>query len=312
MLTDLVIENYQSLANVQLRLGKFTVITGRSSAGKSALIRALRMLAFNARGTAYITHGQKTAKVMAGCQDEGWAVAITRGSRGSDSYRLATLGGDGSPVTETFTKLAGKVPEAVTDLLRLSEVNFAGQFDRPYLLDGSGGEVARTLGALTNVTVIFKAAAEANTRRLRFTSQLADAEAELAELHATAQQFAGRKERQQAAEGAAQSLARAQEARSTTQRLAQAISRAEAAQGVLAQVAVPEVPSTERLDALVAQRARLGHLAGALETALAGQGLSAKNVRDARARQADAESDLHDLLVAAGCCPTCGQEVCAD
>ncbi len=50
-------------------------------------------------------------------------------------------------------------------------INYAGQFDKPYLLDDSSGEVARTLGALTNVHVIFEAARESNRRKLAAAQQ---------------------------------------------------------------------------------------------------------------------------------------------
>jgi len=60
-------------------------------------------------------------------------------------------------------------PEEVSQFLGIDSrdpINYAGQLDRPFMLDDSGGEVARVLGTLTNVHVIFEAARESNRRKL--------------------------------------------------------------------------------------------------------------------------------------------------
>ena len=46
------------------------------------------------------------------------------------------------------------VPQAVTDALRLGELNIAGQHDRPFLLFDTPGEVARTLNRVVRLDVI--------------------------------------------------------------------------------------------------------------------------------------------------------------
>ncbi len=173
MIREVRVAGYQSLRQARLELGRFTVVTGHTGSGKSSLIRAMQLLAFNASGTSYIRRGGTRAAVMVRADDA--AVRITRGTaRGQDSYELR-VGDDG----KTFTKLGGKVPEAVTAALRIGSLNFAGQFDRPYLLDASGGEVARTLGELTNVTILLRAAQEAQRRKNAVAAQQRDVQARL-------------------------------------------------------------------------------------------------------------------------------------
>lgn len=58
MLTSVEIENFQSVRRARLELGRFTVVTGATGSGKSAVLRAIRLLAFNARGTSYIMRGE--------------------------------------------------------------------------------------------------------------------------------------------------------------------------------------------------------------------------------------------------------------
>ena len=50
-------------------------------------------------------------------------------------------------------------------MLRLGPLNFAGQLDGPYLLGAAGTEIAQTLGSLTNVSMLFRAAVEAGRVR---------------------------------------------------------------------------------------------------------------------------------------------------
>lgn len=161
-LSKVTISNFQSIKSAGLEIGKFTVIVGPSSSGKSAFLRAIKMLLSNARGSSFVTEGEKQTSVSAIFDDV--EVEILRGTK--NSYTV-TAGGD----SIDFTKLGGAVPEAVTEALRVEPVkgthlNFAGQFDRPYLLDDSGSEVARVLGELTNVSILMKASREANRLRL--------------------------------------------------------------------------------------------------------------------------------------------------
>ena len=118
MLTSVEIENFQSLRKMSLKLGRFTVVTGATGSGKSSVFRAMELLAFNARGTSYITRGEKTCKVAAGEQESGWrsassAVAAVRMPTGSRRMcrwplRLRRAGGK-------FTKLGGEVPPQVSE-----------------------------------------------------------------------------------------------------------------------------------------------------------------------------------------------------
>lgn len=167
-ITHVLIRNFQSLRSVDLDLGAFTVIVGPSSSGKSALIRAFRALASNVRGTGMITRGQKDMAITA--HTDTHVVTLERGERHS-AYRLNANG------TELiFTKLGGEVPEHVTNALRLDpgadSINFAGQFDKPYLLDESGATIARQLGELTNVNALFEAVGRANRVRNNAASTL--------------------------------------------------------------------------------------------------------------------------------------------
>lgn len=313
MLTDLIIKDYQSLKDVTLKLAPFTVITGATGSGKSASRRAAELVAFNARGTSYIRQGEKSTTVGLGCESEGWAVSIVRGSRGSDSYKVAALDPDGGdePRTWEYTKLAGKVPPEVQELLNLREINFAGQFDGPYLLaDVSGGDVARVLGSLTNVTLIFNAAREAGRRRKGLAADVKAADAELARLTSEAQRFATLPARLQAFTEAETALVAVREAETRLERLQSLIGRLGAAQAALEAVpTVVEVPDLSVLEQAWSRQQRLVYLVTRLGVVQGEEQAAIDGVARWAGEAMTLEQEFHFKLGEAGTCPLCGSQV---
>lgn len=307
MITRLAITNWQSLREVDLPLGRFTVIVGPSSSGKTAFMRALRGLVGNVRGAANITRGASHCAVAAYL--DGHTVTLERSVHGGQ-YRLTSPEGE-----RVYTKLAGGVPQDITRLLRINpdgDLHFAGQFDRPYLLDESGAAVARVLGELTNVSLLFSAVREANRRRDAHAKTLKIREADLAALIEQSRTYAHLGTRLaacQAAEDTAESAARLQDRLTRLQRHTEALSVAD---GVLARTAtLPAVPT----DAPVATaRDRLRAFERAVNDLTAANNAIATATQalvDATASETTLHTELHDALVAAGTCPTCGQPVTA-
>lgn len=185
MIEKIHVRNFQSLHDVELELGPFTVIVGPSSSGKSALMRAMRTLTSNRRGDEFISHGERTASITAHT-DRG-TVTLTRSKRTTDNAYTVTPSDPAHPLApqRTFTKLGGDTPPEVSSFLGIpakDPINYAGQFDKPYLLDDSAGEVARTLGGLTNVNIIFEAARESNRRKLQDSATLRTRSQDLEEI----------------------------------------------------------------------------------------------------------------------------------
>ena len=180
MIDKISIHNFQSLQDVTIDLKPLTVIVGPSSSGKSAFIRALRALAANRRGTDFITHGERTASISAHLTSSDplrtGTVTLTRSTQTSPNSYTVIPDDPNHPLhpKAEFTKLGGDVPAPVSEFLGIPipqvPLSIAGQFDKPYLLDASGTEVARTLGALTNAHIILSAARESNRQKLS-TSQ---------------------------------------------------------------------------------------------------------------------------------------------
>jgi hypothetical protein len=303
------IKNFQSHGRTVIPLGSFTVVTGATGAGKSAAIRAAELLAGNARGVSYISTGQPSCTVAAE-SDEGWSsVAITRTARGGGSYRLSVP----PAPPASYTKLGGKVPAPVAAALRMSPLNVAGQHDPPYLLRVPPAELARTLGELTNVSLVFAAAADANRVRKGHDRDLAGARSRRDALRAQAQEFAGLRARRDACTEAEAALERLQQASAALERLRALAARQEVAQAAAeaarreAQFAAP--PSLARLEELSARLASLRQRASAVRDAAGEAGKCAGLAQAAAADVAAAQERLRIALKAAGNCPVCGSIV---
>jgi DNA repair exonuclease SbcCD ATPase subunit len=318
MLNRIEVRNFQSLRKADIPLSRFTVITGPTGSGKSALFRACMLLARNARGTSYITAGEKSCSVAASGSD--WAVRISRSNapRGKNEYSLARL--VPTPVPDgkgwsgcKYTKLDGKVPAAVKEALALSEVNFARQFDPPFLLALPPAKIAQALGDLTNVSLVLGAAALAGRKRKQLARDLETACGRRDALLAEAQEFASLKDCLEACTAAEKALARVQVLAARAGWLEALTARLELLETRLrlarAETARQAPPSLKKLDALEARITRLQELAGTLEGAEAGAARCRAAARQAELAEQAAHDAIHAALAAAGQCPTCLQAV---
>lgn len=309
-LTRVEIRHFQSLRKVDLDLGQLTVIVGASSSGKSALIRAFKAVASNVRGTSVITRGQKHAAITV--RTDYRTLTLER-SETSGSYRLS----DGQGSELTFTKLNGGVPEAVTQALGIapvpstgSSVNFASQFDRPYLLDDSGANVARVLGELTNVNTIFEAVRLANKRRLAASSQLKTRRADLAATQTRLEQMEGLKRRLEAAAYAGQLHAKAEALQDRLSALHRAINVAayeDEQARVMQAVADVALPDDTKLTEAYTRFVDLVTLLRRSEEATTTWARTQVVEADAERTVAQLENELTAKLREAQICPTCGQ-----
>jgi DNA repair exonuclease SbcCD ATPase subunit len=305
MINQVEIINFQSLKRAQLDLGAFTVIVGPSSSGKSALLRAFRALAANMRGTTQITRGQKQLAIKV--VTDTHVITLERGER-SSAYRLH--GPDGE---QTFTKLGGEVPQAVSAALRLDpgpdSINFASQFDKPYLLDESGSSVANQLAQLTKVDVIFEAVRSANRIRANAWSTLKTRRADLDAVKTRMADFQGLPDALRAFESVERAEDHRQALLGRIGRLETSLKALRLAERSLEKARPRELPDTADLTALIERRDRL-------EVLLYRWAEARHDVVTHQARRQSAAEDAAELnyqrkqlLKQAGVCPTCHQQI---
>lgn len=214
MIESVEVRNFQSLHHVDLELSPFTVIVGPSSSGKSALTRAIRVLIENQRGNSFISHGERVSTITA--KTSAGVVTLQRG-KGTDDNSYTIIPNDPAhPLApqQKYTKLGGDTPVEVSQFLGINPkdpIAFASQFDKPYLLDERPSEVARVLGELTNVRVIFDAARESNRRKLSSSAELRIRASDLAAIHQKVPAFRVIKDQMSYLDAAADLISHAQE-----------------------------------------------------------------------------------------------------
>ena len=159
MISKVHIQNFQSLKDVTLELGNFTVVVGENDQGKSALLRSLNGFFYNDAHPDSVFRGTGTASVT-GVVD-GKLVKWTKGAKNSYLLKLSK----DSPNIE-FHKIGKRVPEEVVKLLNVQPVNLVGedlklqyqsQFDGPIIVAKSSGVLAQLLDQLIGVSVLTKA-----------------------------------------------------------------------------------------------------------------------------------------------------------
>lgn len=310
-LERIVIQNFQSLKKVDIELGKFTVIVGASSSGKSAFMRAVRALASNVRGSSVITVGEKSMSISAYTDKN----IISFQRSGVSGKYLVTDRSSG--VEEKYSKLNQKVPEDVTSALRIqpvtkdqASINFAAQHDLPYLLEESGAQVARVLGDLTNVSTIFEAVRVAIKNKTSTSSLLKTRQTDFDLVLEQAKEFARLKDRVGYVEQAERLLEEISSSQGELVQLENFIASVEASEALLAAHRIlPEIPSLEGLERsyefFKEARAEITQWA---QSQIQLQGNS-RSLEEAKKAELLAHENFHSRLKELGTCPTCGQEV---
>lgn len=174
------VHGYQSLHDLDIELDSFTLIVGESDSGKSAFIRALRGWAQNQSGDSFVTVGRKSSSVKVSL-DDGSEVTW---NKPANEYLL----GDGL-THRTFSKAGRTVPDEIREHTGFVDVvfdedysdliNFASQFDPPFLLTESGTRIAKVFGKLSGTEYIYNAQRLAAKDIQNAKSDLAAAQSQL-------------------------------------------------------------------------------------------------------------------------------------
>jgi len=157
-------------------------IWGSSRAGKSNILRALRWVVFNRpSGDGFRSRfaKDKDTIVRVTFADGRWVERV----KGSiNAYRL---GGNGVP-TQEFKAMGLKVPEEISALINMTEVNLQAQMDQPFMVSMGAPELAKHLNQYANLSVIDNSLSfwrkkifQNNSQKTRIAAQLKSNETEL-------------------------------------------------------------------------------------------------------------------------------------
>lgn len=163
-LERLSLQNFQCHEQLRIKFdSQITTIVGGSDVGKSAIIRAIRWVAMNRpRGSGFVRHGQDSACVKLWVDDK----RITRlRDKTSNCYQIND---------SKMEAVATTVPEPVSRLLNVDEVNIQGQHDQPFWFGLSPGEVAKRINSIVDLGLIDESLADiaAGLRKVKATAEV--------------------------------------------------------------------------------------------------------------------------------------------
>ncbi len=167
MITNLYIEDFQSIETLDVECGSITVFIGESDTGKSAIVRAIYALAFNDYPKGHVRDGQTNSRIAL-TLDDGSVVRAIKGKINQYELDIEDVKMEG------WDRVGTNVPEEVTEALgwRMLEIddgtkftpNFSRQFDPPFLITETPSKKAKLLGSLTNIATLYAAMKQALSR----------------------------------------------------------------------------------------------------------------------------------------------------
>jgi energy-coupling factor transporter ATP-binding protein EcfA2 len=164
------VQGYQSLYDVEVKLGNFTVIYGASDVGKSAFYRAFRAVVTCESGDSFISKGKSKTHIVF---TMGTGESIHFVKRKGKSGEYACVDAD-NPDGQVW-KRNRNLPIELSKRLRFGSIivegekaypNFRGQHDPMFLMFESSGRKARMLGSLIS-NILLQGIRDANSERNR-------------------------------------------------------------------------------------------------------------------------------------------------
>lgn len=173
MLQQITLVHFQShrITSIKFHPG-VNVILGASDSGKSAIVRALRWVCFNRpAGDAFRSHTAGKEKTSVTIRVDDKDISRIRGNT-ANLYQIGE---------KDYQAVGREPPEDVTTHLNITEDNFQSQLDSPYLLNLSGGDLARELNGIAHLEVIDRALANCRGELLECGRSLTSLEQRITE-----------------------------------------------------------------------------------------------------------------------------------
>lgn len=189
---QVTIKGFQSHVDSTFQLSPgLTVITGPSDAGKTAIVRALRWLAFNEpQGEAFLhTIRNPDGSVKEAVDQASAEVTFDTGITISKTRRKGKTTWTHSLYPEPWEK--AEVPPEIKETLGLMKqeygdfttcLNFAFQLDAPFLLSETASVGAKVLGKIAGTEIVDKSIGEVNKKTHKARTDAAAAEKRIGQL----------------------------------------------------------------------------------------------------------------------------------
>jgi exonuclease SbcC len=166
------IRNFQSHENTVINLSDgINIFMGTSNHGKTSIIRALMWIFTNRpMGTAFISYWNKDDEDI---KEITSAKIILSDNNTIERRRSSDFNGYVINNKIELEALKGDVPDEISKLLNLSDYNIQSQFDPPFLISSSSGEVARFFNQAIKIDDIDKMLAAVEQKKRRTKTDIA-------------------------------------------------------------------------------------------------------------------------------------------
>lgn len=182
MLKGLKLENFEAHKSTELQFDNgINLIFGPSEVGKSSIIRALNFVINNRPLGNNFINGKDTLCSVSLIQDNNIIIRKKNKDGSINTYCINT-----EVILEAF---GTSVPDQVNDLLNFNDLNIQKQTDRPFLLDVSGGEVAKYMNKIINLELIDKYQANIENIKKHYLSNFEQAKKQKLELEGKINEF---------------------------------------------------------------------------------------------------------------------------
>lgn len=154
MIKSLKLINFKSHQQSYLKFSPgVNVIIGDPQSGKSNLLRALLWIATNRPSTGNLVTNSSSGKVRVEVTlDKDTSISLDKKIKDRKTKnQLYTVTKNGKQ--HEFKAFGRGVPEAVSQNLNLSELNFQKQLSKPFLLQESSGNIGRYINHITNLEI---------------------------------------------------------------------------------------------------------------------------------------------------------------
>ena len=180
MIKSIRLQNFQAHRDSKISFSPgVNAIIGKTGAGKTSILRALRWVIFNKpAGDALQAHWGGDVRVEIEL-DDGTTITRVR----TKTQNLYIMDG------KEFGAIGQGVPAEIKAALNIEDLNFRSQMDAPFLLSQSPGEVAQVLNKIVNLDVIDVAQSNIRKKKASIDAELKVKKQDIEKLEAQVTEF---------------------------------------------------------------------------------------------------------------------------
>ena len=145
MINSIFIRNFQSHKKTFLKFNKgLNVVSGKSDSGKSAIKRVIKWITENKpSGDSFRSHWGGTVSAILKTDKN----IIKKVRKKSNAYYFNK---------KKFASCGREIPKEIKNTIKISDIGIQNQFDPPFLLSLSGGEVSKFINKIIDIDIIDK------------------------------------------------------------------------------------------------------------------------------------------------------------